>query len=142
MPNPLCHFEFMTNDPVKCKKFYGEIFDWKFDDATYDRTASSFDTPDFVDVVIHSYRHRFGYVAGDPALETIERELSKQPKIGVPSIVLHGAGDGVNAPAASDTQARFFTGRYERRVIPVVGHDVPQEAPRQTAQATLDLVKA
>lgn len=115
---------------------------WKFDDAIYDRTASSFNNPDFVDVVIHSYRHRFGYVAGDPVLDSIERELSKQPKIWVPSIVLHGAGDGVNAASASETQARFFTGRYERRVIPVIGHDVPQEAPRETAQATLDLVKA
>jgi pimeloyl-ACP methyl ester carboxylesterase len=114
---------------------------WKFDDATYDRTAASFDNPDFVDVVIHSYRHRYGYVAGDPVYEPIERELAAQPKISVPTIVLQGDGDGVNNPAASAGQARFFTGRYERRAIPVVGHDVPQEAPRETAQAVLDLLR-
>lgn len=115
---------------------------WKFDDATYDRTAMSFDNPDFVDVTIHSYRHRFGYVAGDPVYEPIERQLASQPKIAVPSIVLHGEGDGVNNPAGSAAQARFFTGRYERRVIPVVGHNVPQEAPGATAKAVLDLLKA
>lgn len=115
---------------------------WTFDAATYDRTAASFDNPDFVDVVIHSYRHRFGYAAGDAVYEPIERALAAQPKIGVPTIVLHGEGDGVNNPAASSAQVRFFTGRYERRVIPVVGHDVPQEAPAATAQAVLDILKA
>jgi pimeloyl-ACP methyl ester carboxylesterase len=114
---------------------------WKFDDATYDRTAASFDNADFVDVVIHSYRHRFGYVAGDPAYDDVERRLAKLPKIPVPTIVLHGGGDGVNPPGTADTQDRFFTGRYERRVIPVVGHDVPQEAPSETAVAVLDLLK-
>ena len=113
---------------------------WKFDDVTYDRTAASFDNPDFVDVVIHSYRHRFGYAAGDPAFEELERRLAAQPKIATPTIVLQGAGDGVNAAGTTDTQARFFTGRYERRVIPIVGHDVPQEAPAETAQAVLDLL--
>ena len=115
---------------------------WKFDDATYDRTAVSFDNPDFVDVVIHSYRHRFGYVMGDPAFELMERSLAKQPPITVPTIVLQGDGDGVNNPAASASQTKLFTGRYERRVIPTVGHDVPQEAPAVTAQAVLDLLKA
>lgn len=115
---------------------------WKFDDATYDRTAASFDNPDFVDVVIHSYRHRFGYAAGDPAYTTIEAALAKQPRITVPAIVLQGGGDGVNGAATSDAQARFFTGRYDRRVIPLVGHDVPQEAPAETARAALDLLKA
>jgi pimeloyl-ACP methyl ester carboxylesterase len=114
---------------------------WKFDDATYDRTAASFDNADFVDVVIHSYRHRFGYVAGDPAYDDVERRLAKLPKIPVPTIVLHGGGDGVNPPGTADTQDRFFTGRYERRVIPVVGHDIPQEAPSETAVAVLDLLK-
>jgi pimeloyl-ACP methyl ester carboxylesterase len=113
---------------------------WKFDDATYDRTAISFENPDFVDVVIHSYRHRFGYVPGDPVLQPVEAALAKQPPITVPSIVLQGGGDGVNAGGGSATQARFFTGRYEFRLIPLVGHDVPQEAPQDTARAALDLV--
>jgi pimeloyl-ACP methyl ester carboxylesterase len=115
---------------------------WKFDDATYDRTARSFDNPDFVDVVIQSYRHRYGYAPGDPALEPVERLLAAQPKIPVPTVVLQGEGDGVNAPAASATQARFFTGRYQRRLIPVIGHDVPQEAPAVVAATILELLKA
>src|SRR5246127_3088388 len=114
---------------------------WRFDDATYDRTAVSFDNPDFVDVVIHSYRHRFGYADGDPSLEAIERALAAKPRISVPTIVLHGDGSGLNVAVTTDTQARFFTGRYERRVIPIIGHDVPQEAPAETAQAVLDLLK-
>jgi pimeloyl-ACP methyl ester carboxylesterase len=115
---------------------------WKFDDATYDRTAASFDNPDFVEVVIHSYRHRFGYAPGDPTLEAIEQRLATRPPIAAPTIVLHGEGDGVGLPAASATQARFFTGAYQRRLIPVVGHNVPQEAPKDVAAAVLELLSA
>jgi pimeloyl-ACP methyl ester carboxylesterase len=113
---------------------------WKFDDGTYERTAKSFDNPDFVDIVIHSYRHRFGYVPGDPAFEAVERKLAAQPPISVPTIVLQGEGDGVNVPGPQATQQRFFTGRYDRRLIPVIGHDVPQEAPAATAAAVLELI--
>ena len=112
---------------------------WKFDDATFERSATSFDNPDFVDVVIHSYRHRFGYAQGDPAYDMFERQLAERPPITVPTIVLHGEGDGVGLATASDTQARFFTGPYQRRLIPVIGHDVPQEAPKETAAAILEL---
>jgi pimeloyl-ACP methyl ester carboxylesterase len=115
---------------------------WKFDDATYDRTAASFNNPDFVDVVIHSYRHRFGYVQGDPAFDAIEAALAKQPKIKVPSIVLQGGADGVNGAGADRHAGAVLHGKYQRRVIPRVGHDVPQEAPMETAKATLDLLKA
>jgi pimeloyl-ACP methyl ester carboxylesterase len=117
---------------------------WKFDDATYARTAESFDNPDFVDVVIHSYRHRYGYAPGDPACETIERDLAGRPPITVPTIVLQGEGDGVgvyNARAA-EAQAKLFTGPYQYRLIPVIGHDVPQEAPTETAAAILELAAA
>jgi pimeloyl-ACP methyl ester carboxylesterase len=110
---------------------------WRFDDATYERTAASFDNPDFVPVVIHSYRHRFGLVPGDPAVEDTERRLIAQPPIGVPAIALDGSGDGVMAPGGSERHARFFTGKYERRVIPLAGHNLPQEAPREFAQAVL-----
>jgi len=115
---------------------------WKFDDATYQRTASSFDNPDFVDVVIHSYRHRFGYAPGDPDLEEIERRLAAQPPISVPTIVLQGGGDGVATPQARDDQARFFTSGYQRRIIPMIGHNVPQEAPSVFAAAILELIAA
>jgi pimeloyl-ACP methyl ester carboxylesterase len=113
---------------------------WAFDDATYERTAASFDNPDFVPVVIHSYRHRFGLVPGDPAVEDTERKLTAQPPIGVPTIALDGGGDGVMPLGGSERHARFFTGEYERRVIPLVGHNLPQEAPREFAQAVLALV--
>jgi len=115
---------------------------WKFDDATFEASAKSFDNPDFVDVVIQSYRHRFGYAPGDPAYEPYERQLAARPPIKVPTIVLHGEGDGVGVATASDTQARFFTGPYQRRLIPVIGHDVPQEAPKETAAAILELAAA
>jgi pimeloyl-ACP methyl ester carboxylesterase len=115
---------------------------WKFDDATFERTAKSFDNPDFVDIVIHSYRHRFGYAPGDPALETVERQLAPRPPIKVPTIVLHGEANGIASPAGSAAQGRFFTGPYRREVIPVAGHNLPQEAPIAVADAALELVRA
>jgi len=115
---------------------------WKFDDATYARTADSFDNPDFVDVVIHSYRHRFGYAPGDPAYDIFERQLAERPPITVPTIVLHGEGDGIARSSNSASQSRFFTGSYQHRLIPVIGHNVPQEAPKETAAAVLELLGA
>ena len=115
---------------------------WRFDDATYDRTAVSFDNPDFVDVVIHSYRHRFRCADGDPSLEAIERRLAAKPKISVPTIVLHGDGSGLSPSESSLRHAAFFTGPYQRRVIPSVGHNLPQEAPNAVADAVLELIRA
>jgi len=115
---------------------------WRFDDATYDRTAVSFDNPDFVEVVIHSYRHRFGYAGGDPSLEAIERRLAAKPRISVPTIVLHGDGSGLSPPESSLKHAAFFTGPYQRRVIPTACHNLPQEAPKSVADAVLELVRA
>jgi pimeloyl-ACP methyl ester carboxylesterase len=114
---------------------------WRFDDATFERSAKSFDNPDFVDVVIQSYRHRFGYALGDPGLEPVEQQLAARPPITVPSIVLQGEGDGVAAATATDAQARFFTGSYRRALIPFIGHDVPQEAPMAVADAVLELMR-
>jgi pimeloyl-ACP methyl ester carboxylesterase len=112
---------------------------WRFDDATFERTAASFDNPDFVEVVIQSYRHRFGLAPGDPNLEAIEDRLAAQPPITVPTIVLHGACDGVSLPQSSEAHARFFTGPYQRRVIPVAGHFLPQEAPAAVVDALQEL---
>ena len=111
----------------------------RFDDETFNATATSFGNPDFVDVVIHSYRHRFGAVPGDPALEAIERRLAARPVIAVPTIVLHGACDGVHPPQETEAHARYFTGPYDRRVVPVAGHFLPREAPDAVAQAVTDL---
>ena len=116
--------------------------DWTFDDATYERSAVSFDNPDFVAVTIQSYRHRFGYAAGDPALEPIEQRLAAQPAITVPTIVLHGASSGIQPPAGSEAHARLFTGPYQRRVLPKIGHNLPQEAPLAVADAVLELAGA
>lgn len=113
---------------------------WRFDEATYARTAASFDNPDFVPVVIHSYRHRFGLAPGDPALEATEQQLAAQPPIAVPTIALDGEGDRVARAGGARDHARHFTGRYERRVVPVVGHNLPQEAPAAFADAVLALV--
>ena len=110
---------------------------WNFDDATYARTAASFDNPDFVDVVIHSYRHRFGGSAGDPSLDVIEERLAALPDITVPSIVLQGEDDGVDPPEAVDHDAPHFTGPYERRSFPRAGHNLPQEIPQAYAEAVL-----
>ena len=114
---------------------------WAFDDATFDRTAASFDNEDFVDVVIHSYRHRFGSVAGDPLYASIEAQLAAQPNINVPTINLHGADDGVIPNRASEAHRKHFAAKYERRVLPGVGHNVPQEAPQAFADAVLELCR-
>jgi pimeloyl-ACP methyl ester carboxylesterase len=115
---------------------------WAFDDATFERSAVSFDNPDFVAVTIQSYRHRFGYAPGDPALEPIERQLAARPTIAVPTIALQGEADGVGPPALSAKQDALFTGRFERRLLPRVGHNPPQEAPAAVADAVLELVRA
>lgn len=115
---------------------------WNFADATFDSTAGSFDNPDFVDVTIHSYCHRYGTVPGDPAFEAIERRLAAQPTIGAPTIVLHGAEDGVGPAAQSEDHARYFTGRYDRRVVPVAGHFVTRETPAPVVEAVRELASA
>lgn len=114
---------------------------WRFDDATFERTAAAFDNPDFVDVVIHSYRHRYNLVAGDPAYAGIERRLAPQPPITVPTITFDGADDGVRAPSPAAAHAHRFTGKREHHVVPGVGHNMPQEAPSVFADAVLRLVR-
>src|SRR5215472_11651293 len=113
---------------------------WEFDAATFERSAKSFDNSDFVDVVIQSYRHRYGYAAGDPALESIEQQLIAQPAITVPTIVLHGEADGIQPAANSLRHAPKFTGFYERRTVARAGHNLPQEVPEFVCKATLDLL--
>lgn len=115
---------------------------WRFSDATYDLTAAAFDNPDFVEVVIHSYRQRIGAAAGDPALEAIERRLAEKPRIAVPTIVLHGQDDGVDPPSAEDFDRRHFSAGHERRIVPGTGHNLPQEAPAAFASAVLSLAQS
>jgi pimeloyl-ACP methyl ester carboxylesterase len=113
---------------------------WHFDDATFERSAAAFDNPDFVEVVIQSYRHRYALVAGDPALLEIERRLAAQPAITVPSITFDGFDDGVRPPAAAAQHAHHFTGPRSHRVVPGVGHNLPQEVPQVFADAVLELI--
>ena len=90
--------------------------------------------------MIHSYRHRFGGILGDPALDAIEVRLAAQPTISVPSIILQGETDGVEGPPKEvDHDAPYFKGSYERRIIPGTGHNIPQEAPEAFAEAVLAL---
>ena len=114
---------------------------WRFDDATFERSAAAFDNPDFVDVVIHSYRHRFNLVAGDAAYAHIERRLAPQPAIAVPAITFDGADDGVRPPSPASAHAHRFTGWREHRVVAGAGHNLPQEKPDVFAQAVLELVR-
>jgi pimeloyl-ACP methyl ester carboxylesterase len=115
---------------------------WRVDDATHDETAGSFDNPDFVDVVVHSYRHRYGYAAGDPVLEPIEAALAGKPVIAAPTISLSGMDDGVSPPLDEEPGAHLFTGRYERRLLPGIGHNIPQEAPEAVLSALRELLSA
>ena len=112
---------------------------YRFDDATYERIAASFDNPDFVEVVIQSYRHRHGAALGDPALEAIEIQLALQPPITVPAISLYGEWDGVSPPDRLERHARHFTGSYQSRVIPIAGHFLPREAPEAVVEAVCAL---
>jgi pimeloyl-ACP methyl ester carboxylesterase len=112
---------------------------YRFDDATYERAAASFGNPDFVEVVIQSYRHRHGAAPGDPALEATEAQLARQPPITVPTISLHGECDGVSPPEGADRHPRHFAGPYQRRVIPVAGHFLPREAPELVVRAISEL---
>jgi len=115
---------------------------WRFSDETFDRTAPSFDNPDFVDVVIHSYRHRVGNAPGELRFRDTERRLAERPPITVPSIVLYGADDGVVRPTteASAAERAVFVELVARRVIPGVGHFVPREAPAEMSSALLEVL--
>ncbi len=108
---------------------------WQFDEETFARTAASWDNPDWVEVVLHAYRFRWGAAAPDPRYAALEQRLLPQPIITVPTLVLHGELDGASLVASSEGKEPYFSGPYERRVLPGVGHYVPREAP-QTADLT------
>jgi pimeloyl-ACP methyl ester carboxylesterase len=106
---------------------------WKFSDEDYARSAEAFSNPDFVDVVIHSYRHRYGLVPGDPAVAEIEKRLAAQPDITVPAIAIDGDSDGVAGVYQDD--AAKFTGPFRHIMVKGGGHNLPQEFPRIWADA-------
>jgi len=113
---------------------------WRFDQATFDRTAPSFDNPDFVAVVIHSYRHRHGNAPGDGRLDAIEQRLAERPAITVPTVILHGGDDTVGSPRRSEAELSRFPAGTERRVVPGVGHFMPREEPQAVIDALLKVL--
>lgn len=114
---------------------------WRFDDATLDRAAAAFDNPDYVEVVLHSYRHRLGLAPGAPPYDGIEEDLAAQPAIAVPAVTLDGLADG-NFPATDGSaSAHHFTGPRAHHQVPNAGHNLPQEAPAAFADAVLELAR-
>lgn len=114
---------------------------WKFDDATFERSAAAFDNPDHVDIVIHNYRWRQGLAEGEGQYDALEARLAASPSITVPTITLEGDANGAPHPDAT-AYASKFTGTYAHRVVAGgIGHNLPQEAPQAFAKAVLDLGK-
>ena len=112
---------------------------WSFDDATFDRSAASFDNTDHVAIVMHNYRWRLGLAAGEAKYDDLEKRLAQGPAIGVPTITLEGDANGAPHPDAS-TYANKFSGRYEHRVVNGgIGHNLPQEAPQAFAKAIIEV---
>jgi pimeloyl-ACP methyl ester carboxylesterase len=112
---------------------------WKFDNATFERTAASFDNPDHVSIVIHNYRWRLGVAEGEAKYDDLEKQLAEFPVITVPTITLQGDVDGAPRPDPS-SYAQKFAGKYSHRLIKGgIGHNLPQEAPQAFAKAVLDV---
>jgi pimeloyl-ACP methyl ester carboxylesterase len=112
---------------------------WAFDDATYEQSAAAFDNPDHVAIVIHNYRWRLGLADGEQQYDAIEQKLAAAPTIGVPTITMEGDSNGAPHPEPAAYRAKF-TGRYEHRTVSGgIGHNLPQEAPRDFAQAIIDV---
>lgn len=114
---------------------------WKFDDATFDRSAASFDNPDHVAIVVHNYRWRLGLAEGEAKYDGVEKRLAAAPAITVPTITMEGDANGAPHPQPNAYRGKF-TGKYEHRTISGgIGHNLPQEAPRDFAKAVMDVTK-
>ncbi|MCC8967750.1 alpha/beta hydrolase [Bradyrhizobium sp. Pear76] len=115
---------------------------WKFDDATYDRSAAAFENPDHVDVVIHNYRWRLGIAEGEAKYDAFEKTLAQAPVIAIPTITMEGDANGAPHPEPA-AYAKKFSGHYEHRLLTGgIGHNLPQEAPQAFVQAIIDVSKA
>jgi pimeloyl-ACP methyl ester carboxylesterase len=108
-----------------------------YDEADFEEAAQAFDNPDWAEVVVHSYRHRWGFAEGDPAYAADGARLNPAPTLSVPTLVLHGGADTCNQPATSLGKERFFTGRYARQELEGVGHFPQRESPEAVAEAVL-----
>jgi pimeloyl-ACP methyl ester carboxylesterase len=115
---------------------------WKFDDATFERSAAAFDNPDHVAIVIHNYRWRLALAAGEPKYDELEKRLAAFPAITVPTITMEGDANGAPHPEPS-AYAKKFSGKYSHRLIKGgIGHNLPQEAPQEFAEAVLDVARS
>jgi pimeloyl-ACP methyl ester carboxylesterase len=114
---------------------------WKFDDDTFEATAVSFNNPDFVEVVVHSYRHRYGLANGDLNIKRWNSRYKNNQQYKVPAIILDAEADGVEPFSGTGKDASYFEGGYERRVAKGIGHNLPQEAPAEFAGAVLTFVQ-
>lgn len=112
---------------------------WHFDDATFERTATAFDNPDWVPIVIHNYRWRLGLAAGDPQFDQLEKQLARSPAISLPTITLDGELDPFTPPGDGASYRSRFTGRYAHRTLKGIGHNLPQEAPEAFAEAVVEV---
>jgi len=112
---------------------------WPFREVTYEQSSRAFENPDFVDVVLHSYQHRYGIIEGDKRYDETEEQLATSPVISVPTIVLEGKDDGVDPPDEHGFDPAQFADLRGRKICPGVGHNFPQEAPELFANAILEL---
>jgi pimeloyl-ACP methyl ester carboxylesterase len=113
---------------------------WRFTEETYARAAASFENPDFVDVVIHSYRHRHGNAPGESRFAGLEQRLAQRPKIQAPSIMLYGADDLLGRAPAESAERAVFPALAAQRMIAGAGHFLPREKPEEVAHALLELL--
>lgn len=112
---------------------------WNFDDATFDRSAESFNNPDHVNIVVHNYRWRLGLADGEPKYDTFEKQLAESPVITVPAITLEGDANGAPHPDSA-AYAKKFSGKYSHKLITGgIGHNLPQEAPKAFADAIVEV---
>ncbi len=111
---------------------------WDFDDATFERTAAAFDNPDYAAIVVHNYRWRLSLADGERRYDGLEKRLAARPVIPVPTVTLDAERDPFTAPGGGAAYRDRFTGPYEHRTLPGIGHNVPQEAPAAFAQAVVD----
>jgi pimeloyl-ACP methyl ester carboxylesterase len=115
---------------------------WQFTQAEFEATAAAFDNPDWADVVVHSYTHRWGGADGDPAYADLEARLARPPLIQVPTMLIHGADDGVNDPATSEGREGLFAAPYRRVLLPGAGHFPQRERADEVNRLVLGFLQA
>ena len=113
---------------------------WRFSDREFEETARAFENPDWADIVLHSYRVRWGYAEPDPAYDALEARLRADPAISVPTLVIHGGGDPCNDPSTSEGKEHFFSAGYRRILLDGVGHFPQREDPEGVAAALVSFL--